>query len=173
MNNTQYWRLDGTTGHFGAVTDNVNDIGASGANRPRTLYAGTSVVVGASVGTISIESSGLKFVSGGVGVAIGTGVGGTTYNFNATALNFNGANAVDIGSSGTPAKNIYAGTSVVSPAYTVGSTAGCSGTPTAVTNGIATTCVAPSPTMFPGYVLLTQDEYADFQALRALLPRHQ
>lgn len=44
VNNTQYWRLEGTTGHFGAVTDNVNDIGASGANRPRTLYAGTSVV---------------------------------------------------------------------------------------------------------------------------------
>lgn len=44
VNSTQYWRLEGTTGHFGAVTDNVNDIGASGANRPRTIYVGTSVV---------------------------------------------------------------------------------------------------------------------------------
>ena len=40
---TDRWRVD-ASGHWLAVTDNVNDIGASGATRPRTLYTGTSVV---------------------------------------------------------------------------------------------------------------------------------
>jgi hypothetical protein len=33
-----------TSGHFTATADNTYDIGASGANRARTIYAGTSVV---------------------------------------------------------------------------------------------------------------------------------
>lgn len=36
------WQVS-TAGHFLAVTDNTLDIGASGATRPRTIYAGTSV----------------------------------------------------------------------------------------------------------------------------------
>jgi hypothetical protein len=40
---TDRWSV-GATGHFLAETDNTYDIGASGATRPRTLYAGTSVV---------------------------------------------------------------------------------------------------------------------------------
>ena len=41
--NTKRFSIN-TSGHFVAGTDNSFDIGASGATRPRTLYAGTSVV---------------------------------------------------------------------------------------------------------------------------------
>lgn len=44
VNNQAKWTLHGATGHFLATADNVNDIGAAGANRPRTGYFGTSVV---------------------------------------------------------------------------------------------------------------------------------
>ena len=37
------WGVD-TAGHLYATTDNVNDIGAAGATRPRTGYFGTSIV---------------------------------------------------------------------------------------------------------------------------------
>ena len=42
-NSVQRWSV-GATGHLTAFADNTYDIGASGANRPRTIYAGTSVV---------------------------------------------------------------------------------------------------------------------------------
>jgi len=42
-NNTQ-WQVN-SSGHFLAISDNTNDIGASGANRPRNLYvAGRAVI---------------------------------------------------------------------------------------------------------------------------------
>lgn len=41
------WVVD-ANGHFIANADNIYDIGASGATRPRTIYAGTNVVAGAS-----------------------------------------------------------------------------------------------------------------------------
>lgn len=34
------WEIGGTTGHFLAVTDNTFDIGASAANRPRSIWLG-------------------------------------------------------------------------------------------------------------------------------------
>ncbi len=40
--NVTRWTVN-TSGHFLAATDNTNDIGASGATRPRDIYAGTSV----------------------------------------------------------------------------------------------------------------------------------
>jgi hypothetical protein len=43
-NDVSRWDIDGTNGHLLAVTDNTYDIGASGATRPRSIYAGTSVV---------------------------------------------------------------------------------------------------------------------------------
>jgi hypothetical protein len=45
---TNRWNI-GTAGHLTAFVDNVYDIGASGANRPRTAYLGTSVLVGPSL----------------------------------------------------------------------------------------------------------------------------
>lgn len=41
---TNRWMID-ATGIINAMSDNSYDIGASGANRPRTIYAGTSMVV--------------------------------------------------------------------------------------------------------------------------------
>lgn len=43
-NNTPRWVIVGASGHLVASTDNVSDIGASGATRPRTIYPGTSIV---------------------------------------------------------------------------------------------------------------------------------
>jgi hypothetical protein len=53
-NGTERWRIN-ASGHFVGGSDNSFDIGASGATRPRTIYAGTSVVapaytVGATAG---------------------------------------------------------------------------------------------------------------------------
>jgi hypothetical protein len=56
------WSIN-TGGHFFAATDNVFDIGASGANRPRNIYvAGGIIASNASVG-------------GPVGISLGAGVG--------------------------------------------------------------------------------------------------
>jgi hypothetical protein len=42
-NFAQRWRINGSNGHFLAITDNTYDIGASGATRPRIGYFGTRV----------------------------------------------------------------------------------------------------------------------------------
>ena len=63
-------------------TDNTHDIGASGANRPRNVYVGTSIVVGASDGltgsiTVGIGASrGIIFGNRGQIGAVGDGVFG-------------------------------------------------------------------------------------------------
>lgn len=61
---THYFRQAGTdrwivntSGHFIAATDNTYDIGASGANRPRNVYAATSV------SSTTIEGQYLQFAS--------------------------------------------------------------------------------------------------------------
>lgn len=43
VNNSLQWLIQGTTGHFLANTDNAYDIGASGANRPRNIYAAGTI----------------------------------------------------------------------------------------------------------------------------------
>jgi len=48
-NSIDRWEVQSTTGHLLAVTDNSHDIGASGATRPRTIYAGTSVIAGSNI----------------------------------------------------------------------------------------------------------------------------
>jgi hypothetical protein len=45
---TARWSINGS-GHWNAATDNTYDIGASGANRPRFIYAGLNVVAGGSL----------------------------------------------------------------------------------------------------------------------------
>lgn len=49
---TNWWQL-ATTGHILAKTDNTNDIGASGATRPRSLYLASRYVDGRQVVTYS------------------------------------------------------------------------------------------------------------------------
>ena len=51
---TDRWEML-NAGHFVAVADNTYDIGASGATRPRTIYVGTSVLLGADV-TLSADA---------------------------------------------------------------------------------------------------------------------
>jgi hypothetical protein len=58
---TERWHIR-ESGHLWAVADNTYDIGASGATRPRTIYAGTSIVapaytVGATPGVTGSCSS--------------------------------------------------------------------------------------------------------------------
>lgn len=43
------WYIEGTTGKFLGEADNSYDIGASGANRPRSLYLGTDAYVGGKI----------------------------------------------------------------------------------------------------------------------------
>lgn len=52
-------------GHFTFANDNTNDIGASGATRPRTGYFGTSVVAPALNATTSHQINGIVIYSGG------------------------------------------------------------------------------------------------------------
>lgn len=49
-NNNVRWNVDSSTGSFLAQTDNSYDIGASGATRPRNIYAGTGFIAGANAG---------------------------------------------------------------------------------------------------------------------------
>lgn len=58
-----FWQLT-NTGHFLADTDNAYDIGASGANRPRTGYFGTSVSVGAGYGWLNSKGAITQAVDG-------------------------------------------------------------------------------------------------------------
>jgi hypothetical protein len=44
VNGANVWRVLSAGGHFLSNTDNITDIGASGANRPRTGYFGTSLL---------------------------------------------------------------------------------------------------------------------------------
>ena len=73
------WSID-TTGHLLAAVDDTYDIGASGATRPRRVYAGTEVVVG---NTLTLGTDSL-YAADGVGAVGGdlfmfAGQGGTGF----------------------------------------------------------------------------------------------
>ena len=99
---TDRWRMD-ASGHFLAIADNLYDIGASGATRPRNVFIGGSIVVGDG-GRISRQSA----------------FGGILFNSNnsvefasgATPVIFNGAqDFVEMTAPAAPAANsvrIYA-----------------------------------------------------------------
>lgn len=92
--NTDRWQIGGATGHFVASTDNTYDIGASGANRPRRIYAAGFVV------TQSTTVAGLT-------AAATAGAGARSFVTDATATTFlsvvagGGANKVPVVSDGT------------------------------------------------------------------------
>jgi hypothetical protein len=67
------WTIS-TAGHFLAAADNSYDIGASGANRPRNVYVGSSLFTGSGIGAgvyhptfggLAFQSSGVVTVYGG------------------------------------------------------------------------------------------------------------
>lgn len=60
------WEVNGSSGHFLAITDNTYDIGANGANRPRNLYLGASCFLGVSESIVSNSTGWLRFISDGV-----------------------------------------------------------------------------------------------------------
>jgi hypothetical protein len=113
MADTMYVRQDGTktmTGGLRFQPDNTVDIGASGANRPRTVYAGTSVVAnsGSSLTTIGQTSaSGAYFVGSNFGSMI-FGSGSTPY-FSMSGSNFlpSTDNTKDIGTSSQRIRDLY------------------------------------------------------------------
>lgn len=58
------WRVDGTTGHLFAITDNANDIGATGATRPRALFlAQPSITVGSGTGVTVNDTGSVRRVT--------------------------------------------------------------------------------------------------------------
>lgn len=65
VSNGAQWQIS-TSGHFGAVTDNTNDIGASAANRPRNIYTGGSIFVGATGGIFGGTTGAITNTSDGV-----------------------------------------------------------------------------------------------------------
>lgn len=77
MTGTLYLLTDGSrrwkvanTGHFLAEADNTYDIGASGATRPRNIYAGSAIISGTGI------TAGNGIVSlGGNGFLVGSGSG--------------------------------------------------------------------------------------------------
>lgn len=68
-NGTDRWSFGGT-GHLTAVADNTYDIGANGATRPRSIYVGTGITIGA----------GSPINSSGAGGALGTGAFAAAFN---------------------------------------------------------------------------------------------
>lgn len=86
--------VDGSTGHFLAQTDNTNDIGASGANRPRNYFGGGYVQTGTTtVASLPAASSALKGARYFV-----TDANATTFNSTVAA---GGANNVPVVCNGT------------------------------------------------------------------------
>ena len=73
------WVING--GHLLAGTDNLHDIGAIGANRPRNIYAGSSLFTGSGIGVGIYHPTfgGLAFQSSGV-VTVYGGAGYTTFD---------------------------------------------------------------------------------------------
>lgn len=57
LEQVERWRIT-SAGHLLAGTDNSNDIGAAGATRPRSVYVGTSAVVGATAYAVTISTDG-------------------------------------------------------------------------------------------------------------------
>lgn len=92
------WDMN-TSGHFLAATDNVYDIGASGATRPRTGYFGTSVVsplISATTGAFTGAGSFNSLAVATIGTNSVFGPGGTASNV--MSVVFDGSSA----SSGGP-----------------------------------------------------------------------
>lgn len=94
-NGATRWTVD-SAGNLTAGADNTQDVGASGATRPRTVYVGTSVVVGDTVTITSnaISSSttlAISAANGNPGNAVTINGGSATSGNNAgAAVNLNG-----------------------------------------------------------------------------------
>ena len=82
------WMID-SSGHLSAIADDRQDIGVSGANRPRSIYIGTSLLIGndpARTGAIRLRNNAV--------IAFRNGAN----NGNVAALSVDANNRVEIGS---------------------------------------------------------------------------
>jgi hypothetical protein len=69
VNNSGFWYLDGSGGHLKAATDNTVDIGASGANRPKDIWAAGSIFASG-----SLYGAGAQLTAAVITAGSGTGV---------------------------------------------------------------------------------------------------
>lgn len=94
------WEINAANGHILAVTDNAFDIGASGANRPRTVFAATSVLA-------PYVRTATAYTVATLPAAGTAGAGARAYVTDASATTFasvvagGGANIVPVMSNGT------------------------------------------------------------------------
>jgi len=64
------WNIN-TSGHLGTFgSDNLYDIGASGANRPRNVYVGTNLTVGNTLSVVICDVTAVRLASNGTGCVI-------------------------------------------------------------------------------------------------------
>jgi hypothetical protein len=61
-NGTFTWQVDSATGHWFAVTDNANDIGAAGSARPRSIFVGTAITAGTSITANTDVIAGSRYI---------------------------------------------------------------------------------------------------------------
>lgn len=143
-NSANRWVLN-SSGHFLANNDNAYDIGATAANRPRTVYVGTGVQ---SPGLNSPSNTDLILQAPGTGsmlLAVGATSRWTLDNAD-NAFRPVANNTYDIGQNLARPRTVYAGTSVVTPTVAaansvlvsgsggIGYTTGAGGTVTQITN---------------------------------------
>lgn len=114
---------------------------ATGAPSPRLVFGNTTDWPGHGNAIYASSSDTLNFTTG---ATLGSTTGTVQWFYNTTGINPNTTNAYDLGSSSKKWKNVYVGTNIESAAYSVGGTAGASGTSTpgtgtvTVVNGIVT-----------------------------------
>jgi parallel beta-helix repeat protein len=77
-NTSTQWQVN-TSGNLGGTSDNTNDIGSTGANRPRSIYAGTSVIV-------ESAANGAQWISGSATELLTLSTSGTTTDTTANLL---------------------------------------------------------------------------------------
>lgn len=109
INSTDRWKIDGTGAHFLALTDNTQDIGATGATRPRTGYFGTSVV--SPQFTMSTGNAGFYSPSPNVLASITSGVDRWRWDASGNYHPF-ATNAYDLGLVSNAVRSGHFGTSV-------------------------------------------------------------
>jgi hypothetical protein len=116
-NNTSKWQLT-AAGTLQTVADNSYDIGATGANRPRSIYARGPIY--SSEGTTSAVAIGVNpgagafaWICGGNFGYLSFGSGATNYwQMNTTAFQPSTDNTLDIGSGGQRVRSLYTAVSV-------------------------------------------------------------
>lgn len=139
------WSISGA-GHFLAGTDNIYDIGASGATRPRSVYTGASAYFGGDVfcangiffggasytkGYLYSNSDGVWSLNNSTSTSFGRlQFGGTTSSF--PALKVVSANLQVIAADGTSSAGLIVGNQALATAATNGFlyVPTCAGTPT-------------------------------------------